>query len=470
VLAGRASKAPASSGIASTSAYFASVQALTQAGGEVRVGATALDHGLDDAVEDFERPLRGVVAALAAQHPGAGLDARAVELGQQAALAAAGDRLDRHEARAAVRGAPQLRLERVEVGRAGDEGGLGEAAPAALAQADHDLRILVAAVQRVADRAEVVPHRLGGLVAVLRVLAQQALHEVVERRRHVGAQRAQRRRAARRVPAQDLADRFADEGRAPRQALEQHDAGRVQVRTLVDLLVQQARLLQRDVVGGVDGQLRRRRPRAERDLEAEVDERHAPQRGGGGHDDVCGLDVAVQHATLVGGDQPADDAARDADGVPRRQRAPGDARAQRDALDVGPHDERLVAPPAGSQRRREHRRVDVVQHAHLVFEAQPGGVADPRAGRDLDDDVGPRSAVLAAPGRDAAFAPEQLRRAIATVVQAVAGDGGGHCVSAESSMMSPFLFRDAMHRISHSTACGGRFLTLRARLDGYALP
>jgi len=166
---------------------------------------------------------------LAPEHPSVRHDARAVKLLQQPALAAAGVRFHEHEALPAGHRPFQLSLEALEVACARDECRLGEAAPPALVEPEDDLRILLAAIQRVADRAQVVPRRCGGLVAIVRVLAQQALHELIQRGGHLRTQRAQPPGTAGRVATQDLTDRVAEKRRHPGEALEQHDAGGVQV-------------------------------------------------------------------------------------------------------------------------------------------------------------------------------------------------------------------------------------------------
>jgi hypothetical protein len=82
-----------------------------------------------------------------------------------------------------------------------------------------------------------------GLVAVVGVLAQQLGDHRGQPRRHLGSQVADIGRGLDGVLAQQLSDVGCGEGKLPGQAVEQHDAQRVQVRAAVHDPVEHARLL-----------------------------------------------------------------------------------------------------------------------------------------------------------------------------------------------------------------------------------
>ena len=194
--------------------------------------------------EHLERAGRGLVDALAAQHPGAAP-------GRAPAARRAGASCRRPTRPRAAPGARPPCAARSSCASsassslvAADEGRLGER-PALVVQADHEARLAHAArAGPSAISVEVRQRGLRGLVAVARVLAQAGAGP--PRRAPAARPRPSCRRSggrAVRCMPQQLADALGLERRAARQALEEQDADRVEVRALVDVVVEQPRLL-----------------------------------------------------------------------------------------------------------------------------------------------------------------------------------------------------------------------------------
>ena len=126
-----------------------------------------------------------------------------------------------------------------------------EVAPTAAATAARrEHRLALGEAQEV--RAEL----LGGLVAVVRRLRERAHRHALERLGHRGAQVAQQRRRVADVHRRHGDGRVADERRAAREHLEEHDAERVQVAAAVD--DRAFCLLGREVRGGAHHRARHR--------------------------------------------------------------------------------------------------------------------------------------------------------------------------------------------------------------------
>ena len=153
---------------------------------------------------------------------------------------------------------------------------------------------------------------------------------MLERRRHLRALLAQRRRRRREVLHRDLDRAVAGERNLPGEHLVEDDPERVQVGALVDLRA--ARLLRREVLRGADdrallGHLARAGAR-----DAEVRHLHVPLRV---DEHVVRLDVAVDDAVAMREAKRREDLPRVVDGHRHRRRAAReDQLLQRAAVEV----------------------------------------------------------------------------------------------------------------------------------------
>jgi len=326
---------------------------------------------------------------------------------EQAALAPA--RLGFHQHQAA---SPSARLgqqagERGQLGGPAHEAGLGEG-DAPVVEADGHPGVGYALLQGGGDLLEVGEGGRSRLVALVRVLAQQSGHHLVEDPRYGHTQAAQAGRRAGQVLAQDLADGLPLERRPTGEALEQDHAERVEVGPLVGDDVEEAGRLGSEVAGGAHRLVAHGGVETCALGQPEVDEDGPPHGLVAVDHDVGRLHVAVQDTLVVGHAQVGQDV--DAH-LQRRARAEGagaQALVQGDAVDEGLDEEQGVAVAPPGHQGPERLGLQASQHLGLMFETGPRRWRDAGGGHGLDHD---RSVALllvrGQPGVDALAALQQ---------------------------------------------------------------
>ena len=237
-----------------------------------------------DPVEHLQRTLRCRVRARAAQDPRAAPPGRHRRMVEHPGLADARLAVDEQQDGLAGERSRELLLERAQLLVAPDEGRLRQRPPQ-IVRADGDGWLADAALQPHRDLVEVRQDGGRGLVPVPRVLLEEVLDDVVERTRDGGAS-VQPRRLRREVLPQDLAHRRAHEWWPSREALEEDDPRRVEIRAFADLAVDEPGLLRRHVADRPDGHVAEGRVEVRTARKAEVDEGDALRRRARCDDDV----------------------------------------------------------------------------------------------------------------------------------------------------------------------------------------
>ncbi len=216
------------------------------------------------------------------------------------------------------------------------------------------------------DRFEVGQHGVGRLVAVAGVLAQQALDDFIQGARHLDAEATQLGHARRHVLEQDVAYASRLEWRAAGKAFEQENSGRVEVRGLGDVAVEQPGLLGR----AVEHVLRRSLFVGSQQLggprKSEIDQDRGRKRRRRADDHVFGADIAVQHAARMRLSQPLEKAAPQRQYLRQRQFPLVNPLAQRDAgRELPDHEDRIAVAAE-------------IEEARTPRDARPGGAPRPR--------------------------------------------------------------------------------------------
>ena len=273
-------------------------QAAAHGGGQVGIGAGGDAQLADDAVEHFEGMPAHLFGTLAAEDHHSLLRGAEGQLGQEPRLAAARFALHQHQRSAARAGPRDLFVQFFNFPPAPHEGRFGERG-AAVAGTDHALRLETPLAQRRGDVRQVHQHRLGRLVAVARILAQQPLDGFVQGPRDFQAQASQLRGPHRHVLQEDPAHAVALKGRVPGQALEEHHARRIQIGRFGHFVVQGAGLFGRAIARGLRGAIIHGGVELRDPHQIAVHQDRAGQRHFFSDDDVGGANVAVQDAAAV---------------------------------------------------------------------------------------------------------------------------------------------------------------------------
>jgi hypothetical protein len=363
----------------------------------------------DHAGEHLKRRLRRLVESLASQDPAAVLGAAPRQLGQEPALAPARLRLEQHERAASLASLLERGRERVELLPATDEGRLRQRA-APVTRAGHEPRLAHTALERGGDLVEVGERGRRRLVAVARILSEQALDDVVEHGRYVTPETAELGRRRGEVQAQELAHAVGLEGRAAGQAFEEQRAGGVEIRPRVDAALERAGLLGRHVAQRAGRQRACRLIEVRAPGEAEVDQERAAEPAPIVDDDIGGLHVAVQHAVLVhvlkrGQDVPADD-----ERVGHCKRAGLETLGQREALHERCDQIELAGVTPGVDQRREPGARDLSKDERFVREPLANARGDLSECGRLDDDAPAGLDVVGEPRVDAQTRLQLARR------------------------------------------------------------
>ena len=167
--------------------------------------------------------------------------------------------------------------------------------------------------------------------------------------------------------------------------------------------------------------------------EAEVEQLH---RAVGREEDVLGLQVAVGDLLVVRGGQAASNLRGDIDGLPRRQGAAGEPRAQRLAFEQLRHRVRRAIAVADVVNRQDVRMRERGHRAGLALEARERVRVGGHGRRhDLDGDV--------------AFEPRVARPV--DLAHAAGADGGQNLVRTETGTGSK---RRQLMRESYTTTRG----------------
>lgn len=382
------------------------VQLAPQAAGELGVGARGGHDLAHDPLEHVQRPLRRLVHPAPAQHPRRVARAAPRQLLEQPCLAAPGQRLEQRQPPVPLPRPRERARQLADLGLPPDERRLGEVQPLVVDAGD-DLGIRLPARQRARELLEIGGGGRRRLVAVARLLAQEAARDLIERVRRVGAHGGERGRLGGEVQAEKLADVGRLERPAAGHALVEDQADRVEIRSLVDAALEDPRLLRRHVVARGHGLVEQGLVGEAGAGDAEVDEDAAGRALG--EDDVGRLHVAVDDAVAVGAIQVVEHAAHHGDGLGHGQRAAREALRQRRAGDELAHDEAArVALLLPGEDAAEPR-----QHVGLVLELKPPAGGDRRRRDRLDDDLSARDRIAAEEGDDAARALERPRGLVA---------------------------------------------------------
>jgi hypothetical protein len=246
------------------------------------------------------------------------------------------------------------------------------------------------------DRAERRRHRGAVPEALGRAAREHLREEIVELGRHVRADLAEARRLLERDLREQRDGVAADEGRAPREAAEEHAAERVHVRARVDA-TRGAGLLRRHVRGRAEREAGAREVAAvvRHARDAEVEELRA-QRITPREHDVAGLQVAVDDAARVRRAERLGDALREAERVRERERLAAEASVEVLAVDPLHREERLaVREHAVGVVLHDRRVIERGEHVGLAGEARDGGRR--RVVEDLHGDARARRAIVGLP-------------------------------------------------------------------------
>lgn len=211
------------------------------------------------------------------------------------------------------------RSERAELFLSADEGGLGQR-PAPIAGAGHEPGLGHASVELGRDLVQVGEGGRRRLIAVARILPEQALDDIVQDRRHVAAEATELRRRRGEMQAQQLANTIGLEQRPPGQTFEEQHARGVEIRARIDATLERARLLGRHVPERPGRQASRHEVEIRAPREAEVDQERARERASIIDDDVGGLYVPVQDAVFVHVLQRGENVAADGERIGHHQR------------------------------------------------------------------------------------------------------------------------------------------------------
>ena len=274
--------------------------------------------------------------------------------------------------------------QRGQLGGAGHERRLGEGL-APVVEPDHDRRLPHSPPQPVGDGGEIGDGRRRRLVALGRVLAQEALDDGVEGLGDVDAQGPEAGCGRAEVLLEHRADVRPRERRRPGQAGEEHDAGRVEVGAAVDRPREEAGHLRCEVPDGADLLVAQGGGQRRAAGEAEVDEDGLAHRFRLVDHDVGRLDVPVEHAVVVGVLEDGEQVDGHHEGRRDRERAPGQALLEGDARDQWLDEVDVVALPTEGDRRSNQRR-QAVEDLGLVLEAGRDPVGQVHRRRPLEDD------------------------------------------------------------------------------------
>ncbi len=354
-----------------------------QALGQPRLLPAGVGDARDQSLEQLEGTPGRLLHPLAPEDPGVGLRLLG-QLLEQPALAPARLGLQEDEPPRALGGPPHVTGQGGQLGGAGDERRLGEGL-AAVVEPDHHRRLPHSPPQPVGDGGEVGDGRRRRLVALGRVLAQEALDDGVEGLGDVDAEGPEAGRGRAEVLLEHRAHVRPGERRRAGQAGEEHDAGRVEVGAAVDGAREEAGHLRCEVPDGADVLVAQGGGQRRAAGEAEVDEDGLAHRFRLVDHDVGRLDVPVEHAVVVGVLQDGEQVDGHHEGRRDRERAPGQALLEGDARDQWLDEVDVVALPTEGDRRPNEGR-QAVQDLGLVLEAgrDPVGQVDRR--RPLEDD------------------------------------------------------------------------------------
>ncbi len=366
-----------------------------------------------DTAEELERTRCGLVHSLAAKDPGSETRGFDCELVEQPRLAPARLRLDDHEPGPAAHHRLEPMPQRRHLVGSPDERGLAQR-QVPVVHARGELRLDDAAVELGCDGGEVEPDRPRGLVPLVGVLAEQSLDDLVEGAGDIGSDAPHPRRPRADVVMQDLAHRRAGGGWPACHRLEQQDTEGVEVGSLVDRRVEEARRFGSQIAHRAHQLVANGGAEQGAVGEPEVDQLGALGTGLHGDDDVGRLHVAMQHAGLVRGLQCRGDIHADPEDRAHGQLVEQE-RAQRGALVVRLHDAEQVAVLAARDHRPHRRGSEHLEDLGLVLEPEANRCRR-RVGSDqLDDDgraIGARPPEM---GLDPAPSLEQAVQDIAPI-------------------------------------------------------
>ena len=376
-------------------------------------------------VQSLERALRNLVHSLPTKNPRSALAGPARELIQKARLAPARQRLEQHEPRPAFSDGFDRAFQRGQLALPADERRIRKGAPA-IAKSDDDRRLPNAALKLALDLFEVEHRRFRRLIAVARILSQQVLCDLAERVWDLRANRTKLGWLGDDMPAQHLADARSLEGWPAREALEEDDPGGIEVRALVDFVVQQPCLLRRDISRCLDGQVADRGAEPPAAGEPEIDEHRFFQRRVGVDDHVRWLDISMEHIPIVRFPQCGQHATADGDRVFNRQQALAQALFECHPRDEGRDQEEQIVVAADFQYGGDERTLRLAQDVRLVLQPHLSAERDGRRRRGLDDDLPSLLEVGPEEGHDALVFLEAPKRAEALTENAVRGGGFAH--------------------------------------------
>ena len=377
---------------------------IPEVGRKRLIGGDSGQQLLGDAVEDLERALPGLIDALSPKDPRALLRRRLRELGEDPRLAPTRLRLEHDQPTAAGPGPPDGIGERGQFILAADEGRVGQG-PALVVQTGNEGGLLDATREGGADLGDVGHHRRARLVPLAGVLAQQAFDDRVDGAGHGDSETAHSRRRVVQVLAEHLAHRATGERRTSGEALEQHDAERVEVGTLIRRDVDQSRLLGGHVARRSDRLVAEGALQPSAARETEIDEDGSARLG---EDDVGRLHVAVQNPGVVGGLERPQHVGRHIECVSHSETSVLETFLERPTGDVALDDEQLAVVITGFDEGRGRAVAEMAEDVALVGEAQAGGRRHRCRRRRLDDD---RRAVVVVHTEERVHAGARLQEA-----------------------------------------------------------
>ena len=269
-------------------------EAAAHGGGDAPLRLRGFDQLTDDAADHLKRALPDLLAALTAIHRHSFLGAVQRQFGQQAGFAASRFAFHENQRPAAGASSADLLVQLLQFAATAHERRFGQRRPTVV-RPDHARRFALARLDRGGDVRQIGQHGFGRLIALVGIVAQESLDELVEGARDFESQASQLGDAPGHVLEEDRSHVLAVEGSAARKTLEQNRPHRIEIGGLGHAVVQRAGLFRRTILRRLDGFLVAEKIRRHAPRQVESHEHHSVRRPSLRNNDVGGANVAVKH-------------------------------------------------------------------------------------------------------------------------------------------------------------------------------